>query len=193
MSKREHSNGFTCNLRRIRKADEKKPGEPEKGFRAYSHGPREHTLFDGITVEYYGSPMPVNQVAAISIPDARMIMIQPWEKNMLSPVEKAIQASDLGLNPINDGNVIRLPIPPLSEERRKDLFKHCKKISEDNKVAIRNIRRDSNEQLKESEKNKKITQDEHKKGQDETQKLTDKYIKLVDDLLTLKEKEIMEL
>jgi ribosome recycling factor len=137
--------------------------------------------------------MPVNQVAAISIPDARMIMIQPWEKNMLGPIEKAIQASDLGLNPINDGNVIRLPIPPLSEERRKDLFKHCKKISEDNKVAIRNIRRDSNEQLKESEKNKKITQDEDKKGQDEIQKLTDKYIKLVDDLLLLKEKEIMEL
>jgi ribosome recycling factor len=135
----------------------------------------------------------VSQVAAISIPDARMIMVQPWEKSMLSPIEKAIQASDLGLNPINDGNVIRLPIPPLSEERRKDLFKHCKKVSEDNKVAIRNIRRDSNEELKESEKNKKITQDDLKKGQDEIQKLTDRYIKVVDDLLAIKEKEIMEL
>jgi ribosome recycling factor len=165
----------------------------KKDFARIRTGRASATLLDGITVEYYGSPMPVNQVAAISIPDARMIMIQPWEKNMLGPIEKAIQASDLGLNPINDGNVIRLPIPPLSEERRKDLFKHCKKISEDNKVAIRNIRRDSNEQLKESEKNKKITQDEDKKGQDEIQKLTDKYIKFVDDLLLLKEKEIMEL
>ena len=165
----------------------------KKDFARIRTGRASTTLLDGITVEYYGSPMPVNQVAAISIPDARMIMIQPWEKNMLGPIEKAIQTSDLGLNPINDGNVIRLPIPPLSEERRKDLFKHCKKISEDNKVAIRNIRRDSNEQLKESEKNKKITQDEDKKGQDEIQKLTDKYIKLVDDLLLLKEKEIMEL
>ena len=165
----------------------------KKDFARIRTGRASATLLDGITVEYYGSPMPVNQVAAISIPDARMIMIQPWEKNILHPIEKAIQASDLGLNPINDGNVIRLPIPPLSEERRKELFKHCKKISEDNKVAIRNIRRDGNEQLKESEKSKKITQDELKKGQDEIQKLTDKYIKAVDDLLGVKEKEIMEL
>jgi ribosome recycling factor len=180
---------FTESEQRMKKSLE----SLKKDFARIRTGRASATLLDGITVEYYGSPMPVNQVAAISIPDARMIMIQPWEKNMLSPIEKAIQTSDLGLNPINDGNVIRLPIPPLSEERRKDLFKHCKKISEDNKVAIRNIRRDSNEQLKESEKNKKITQDDHKKGQDEIQKLTDKYIKLVDDLLLLKEKEIMEL
>jgi ribosome recycling factor len=165
----------------------------KKDFARIRTGRASATLLDGISVDYYGSPMPVNQVAAISIPDARMIMIQPWEKNMLSPIEKAIQTSDLGLNPMNDGNVIRLPIPPLSEERRKDLFKHCKKISEDNKVAIRNIRRDSNELLKESEKSKKITQDELKKGQDEIQKLTDKYIKSVDELLAIKEKEIMEL
>jgi len=165
----------------------------KKDFARIRTGRASATLLDGISVEYYGSPMPVNQVAAISIPDARMIMIQPWEKNMLGPIEKAIQTSDLGLNPMNDGNVIRLPIPPLSEERRKDLFKHCKKISEDNKVAVRNIRRDSNEELKESEKTKKITQDELKKGQDEIQKLTDRYIKSVDDLLAIKEKEIMEL
>jgi ribosome recycling factor len=165
----------------------------KKDFTRIRTGRASASLLDGITVEYYGSPMPVNQIAAISIPDARMIMIQPWEKNMLGPVEKAIQTSDLGLNPMNDGNVIRLPIPTLSEERRKDLFKHCKKISEDNKVAIRNIRRDSNEQFKESEKSKKITQDDMKKGQEEIQKLTDKYIKVVDDLLAIKEKEIMEL
>src|SRR5664279_1261459 len=105
----------------------------KKDFSRVRTGRASTTLLEGITVDYYGSPMPVNQVAAISIPDARMIMIQPWEKSMLSPIEKAIQTSDLGLNPQNDGNVIRLPIPPLSEERRADLFKHCKKISEDNK------------------------------------------------------------
>jgi ribosome recycling factor len=165
----------------------------KKDFIRIRTGRASTALLDGITVEYYGSPMPVNQVAAISVPDARMIMIQPWEKNMITPIEKAILASDLGLNPQSDGNVIRLPIPPLSEERRKDLFKHCKKISEDAKVAIRNVRRDSNEQLKESEKSKKITQDELKKGQDETQKLTDKYIKSVDEMLAIKEKEILEL
>ena len=149
-------------------------------------------LLDGLSVDYYGSPMPINQIANISVPDARMIVVQPWEKNMLAPIEKAIQTSDLGLNPQNDGNLIRLPIPPLSEERRKDLFKNCKKIGEESKVAIRNIRRDSNDKLKKSEKDKEITQDESKKGLDEIQKLTDKFIKTVDDLLINKEKEIME-
>jgi ribosome recycling factor len=165
----------------------------KKEFMRIRTGRASAALLDGITVDYYGSPMPVNQVAAISVPDARVIMIQPWEKSMISPIEKAIQASDLGLNPQSDGNVIRLPIPPLSEERRKELFKLCKKIGEDNKVAVRNIRRDGNEKLKESEKAKKITQDALKKGQDEIQKLTDKYIKVVDDTLALKEKEILEL
>jgi ribosome recycling factor len=149
-------------------------------------------LLDGLSVDYYGSPMPINQIANISVPDARMIVVQPWEKNMLAPIEKAIQTSDLGLNPQNDGNLIRLPIPPLSEERRKDLFKNCKKIGEESKVAIRNIRRDSNEKLKKCEKDKEITQDESKKGLDDIQKLTDKFIKTVDDLLVNKEKEIME-
>jgi len=165
----------------------------KKEFIRIRTGRASAALLDGISVEYYGSPMPVNQVAAISVPDARVIMVQPWEKNMIGPIEKAIQASDLGLNPQSDGNVIRLPIPPLSEERRKELFKLCKKISEDNKVAIRNIRRDGNEKLKESEKAKKITQDILKKSQEETQKLTDRYIKIVDDMLLVKEKEILEL
>jgi ribosome recycling factor len=165
----------------------------KKDFMRIRTGRASAALLDGISVEYYGSAMPVAQVAAISVPDARMLMIQPWEKSMIGPIEKAIQTSDLGLNPQSDGNVIRLPIPPLSEERRKDLYKHCKKISEDNKVSIRNIRRDSNELLKESEKGKKITQDELKKGQDEIQKLTDKYIKSVDEMLVIKEKEILEL
>jgi ribosome recycling factor len=165
----------------------------KKDFSRVRTGRASTSLLEGITVDYYGSPMPVSQTAAISIPDARMIMIQPWEKSMLGPIEKAIQASDLGLNPQSDGNVIRLPIPPLSEERRADLFKHCKKISEEGKVAVRNIRRDSNEKLKKGEKDKAVTQDECKKGQDEIQKLTDRYIKSVDELLAVKEKEIMEL
>ena len=149
-------------------------------------------LLDGLSVDYYGSPVPVNQVANISVPDARMIVIQPWEKNMISAVEKAIQTSDLGLNPQNDGNLIRLPIPPLSEERRKDIFKNCKKIGEDSKIAIRNVRRDGNEKLKKEEKDKLITQDEEKKGLDDIQKTTDRFIKLIDDLLVQKEKEVME-
>jgi ribosome recycling factor len=149
-------------------------------------------LLDGLSVDYYGSPVPVNQVANISVPDARMIVIQPWEKNMISAVEKAIQTSDLGLNPQNDGNLIRLPIPPLSEERRKDIFKNCKKIGEDSKIAIRNVRRDGNEKLKKEEKDKVITQDEEKKGLDEIQKTTDRFVKIIDDLLVQKEKEVME-
>ena len=165
----------------------------KKDFTRIRTGRASASLLDGIMVDYYGSPMPINQVAAISIPDARMIMIQPWEKSMIGPIEKAIQTSDLGLNPMNDGNLIRLPIPALSEERRKDLFKHCKKAGEDSKVAIRNVRRDSNEEIKTLEKDKVITQDDLKKGQEEVQKLTDRYIKIVDEVLVIKEKEIMEL
>lgn len=149
-------------------------------------------LLDGIMVDYYGSPMPINQVANISIPDARLVIVQPWEKSMVQPIEKAIQASELGLNPQSDGNMLRLPIPPLSEERRKDLFKNCKKTGEECKVAIRNVRRDANEKVKDAEKDKSITQDESKKGMDEIQKLTDKFIKMVDEILVGKEKEIME-
>ena len=149
-------------------------------------------LLDGISVDYYGNPAPINQVANISVPDARMLTVQPWEKSMLAAIEKAIQASGLGLNPQNDGNQIRLPIPPLSEERRKDLFKNCRKIAEDTKVAVRNVRRDSNEKLKKAQKDKLLTEDQEKKGLDDIQKVTDKYIKVVDEQLALKEKEIME-
>ncbi|MFP4012615.1 MAG: ribosome recycling factor [Chitinispirillaceae bacterium] len=149
-------------------------------------------LLDGVMVDYYGTPTPVNQVANISVPEARMIIIQPWEKSMLSAVEKSIQTADLGLNPQNDGNQIRLPIPPLSEERRKDLFKSCRKMAEESKIAIRNVRRDSNDKLKKAEKEKLITQDQEKKGLEEIQKITDKFIKGVDEQLAVKEKEIME-
>ncbi len=150
------------------------------------------SLLDGISVDYYGSPVPITQVANISAPEARLLVIQPWEKSMLGTIEKTIMASDLGLNPQNDGNIIRLPIPPLSEERRKDLYKNCKKAAEEAKVAVRNIRRDSNEKLKKAEKDKDITQDEQKKAMDDIQKTTDKFIAAVDDQLTIKEKEIME-
>jgi len=149
-------------------------------------------LLDGITVDYYGNPAPINQVANISVPEARMIIVQPWEKNMIKEIEKAVQASNLGLNPQSDGNQIRLPIPPLSEERRKDLYKNCSKIAEECKVAVRNVRRDSNEKLKKAQKDKLITEDQEKKGLEDIQKVTDKYVKAVDEQLALKEKEIME-
>ncbi len=165
----------------------------KKEFSRIRTGRATPSLLEGITVEYYGTPMPVNQVATITIPEARLILVQPWEKNMLGPIEKAIQASNLGLNPMNDGNIIRLPIPSLTEERRKELYKNCKKASEDSKVAIRNIRRDSNEKLKKAEKDKEITQDEQKIGLDEIQELTDRFIKAIDEQLTIKEKEIMEI
>jgi ribosome recycling factor len=164
----------------------------KKDFARIRTGRASPTLLDGIKVDYYGSPMPVSQVATISIPDARTIMIQPWEKSLLGAIEKAVQASGLGLNPKNDGNVVRLPIPPLSEERRRELVKSCKEISEDNKIAIRNIRRDANEKIKKMEKDKQITEDERKKGEEGIQKLTDQYIKTVDEQLVVKEKEIME-
>ncbi|MBD3345760.1 MAG: ribosome recycling factor [Chitinivibrionales bacterium] len=163
--------------------------------REFSHirtGRANPSLFDGIKVDYYGSIVPLNQAGTISIPEARLVTIQPWDKTMLPVIEKAIKASDLGLNPQNDGNQIRIPIPPLSEERRKEIFKNCKKISEDNKVAIRNVRRDSNEKIKKAEKDKEITQDVQKKAMDDIQKLTDSYIETIDKQLELKEKEIME-
>ncbi len=164
----------------------------KRDFSRVRTGRASPSLLDGITVDYYGSPMPINQVANISVPEARMLVIQPWEKSMIGPIEKAIQSSDLGLNPQNDGNLIRLPIPALSEERRKELVKTSKKMSEDAKIAVRNIRRDSNEKLKKAEKDKDITQDMQKKGMDDIQKLTDEYIASIDELLSLKEKEIME-
>ncbi len=164
----------------------------KKEFSRIRTGRATPSLLEGVSVDYYGSMMPVSQVATITIPEARLVLIQPWEKSMLPTIEKAIQASDLGLNPQNDGNLIRLPIPPLSEDRRKELFKTSKKISEESKVALRNIRRDSNEKIKKAEKDKEITQDDQKKGLEEIQKLTDDYIAKVDEILGVKEKEIFE-
>ena len=150
------------------------------------------SLLDKITVEYYGTPTLVNQVANISVPEPRMIIIQPWEKNMLSVIEKAIMKSDLGLNPNNDGSVIRLNIPQLTQQRRTELVKVVHKKSEDARVAVRNLRRDANEMIKKVEKEKTISEDEAKKGQEDMQKVTDKYIMEIDKIMAAKEKEIME-
>lgn len=149
-------------------------------------------LLDKVMVEYYGSLVPVNQVGNISVPEPRMILIQPWEKPMLHEIEKAITRSDLGLSPNNDGTVIRLNIPQLTEERRTDLVKTLNKRAEESKVSVRNIRRDANEAIKKLEKAKSITEDDAKKAQEDIQKIVDKYIKEIDIARAEKEKEIME-
>lgn len=149
-------------------------------------------LLDGIKVEYYGSVVPLRQVANLSTPDVHTITVQPWEKNMLVTIDKAILNANLGLNPVNDGAILRVPIPPLNEERRRELVKLVKKFGEEGKIAIRNVRRDAIEHLKKAEKEEHFSEDERKRGEQESQKLTDKYIKEIDNLLALKEKEIME-
>jgi len=151
------------------------------------------SLLEQITVEYYGSPMPLAQVANINIDDSRTLAVVPWEKNMLSVVEKAIMASDLGLNPNNNGSVIRVPLPPLTEERRKDMIKLVKAEGEKGKVAIRNIRRDANADLKGLLKDKEISEDEERKAEDDIQKITDKKIAELDKVLEEKEKDLMEI
>ncbi len=150
------------------------------------------SLVDGIKIDYYGSQAPLSQAATVSTPDARTIVIQPFDRGQIADIEKAIQASDLGFNPQNDGNIIRIPVPPLTEERRKEYVKLCKKYSEDGKVAIRNIRRESMDELKKIEKSKDITEDERKRGETEIQKYTDDYIKKIDDVFSKKEKELMD-
>ncbi|MCH8190925.1 MAG: ribosome recycling factor [Chloroflexi bacterium] len=150
------------------------------------------SLVDHITVDYYGNPTPLNQLATITVPEARVIAIQPWDKQTASPIEKAILKSDLGLNPVNDGTTIRLPIPLLTEERRKDLVKVVRRRIEDGKVAVRNVRRDGLESLRALEKNKEISQDEQKRAQDQLQKVTDTFVGQADVLGAKKETELME-
>lgn len=149
-------------------------------------------LLEGIRVQSYGALVPLNQVAGVSVPEPRLLVIQPWDKSALSEIEKAILKSELGLTPMNDGRVIRLPIPPLTEERRRELSKVVKKMAEDHKVAVRNIRREANDEIKKLEKDKKISEDDSKKALEKTQELTDKAIKGIDEVLAKKEKEIME-
>ncbi|HMM37786.1 MAG TPA: ribosome recycling factor [Desulfovibrio sp.] len=165
----------------------------EKSFTKLRTGRASTALVENVVVDYYNTPTPLNQIASISVPDPRSITIQPWDKAAFSAAEKAILKSDLGLTPINDGKIIRINIPPLTEERRKDLVKVAKKDTEEAKVAVRNVRRDMNEALKKMLKDKAITEDDERKGVDDVQKLTDKYIKYCDDTLAKKEKEILEI
>ncbi len=150
-------------------------------------------LVDNIRVNYYGSLMPLKQIATVSIPDPKLIVIQAWDQSVLSEIEKEILKSDLGVTPLNDGKVIRLSIPPLSKERREELAKVVKKMAEDSRVAIRTVRHEANEHIKNIDKDKTISEDESFKSQEQVQKLTDKYIKQIDDILKDKEKEILEI
>jgi ribosome recycling factor len=149
------------------------------------------SLLDGVMVDYYGTPTPLKQVANLSTPDARTIQVQAWEGSLLPAIEKAIIAGNLGFTPMNDGKLIRVPIPPLTEERRKDLVKQCKKMGEEAKVAVRNHRRDANETPKKLEKDKAISEDENKRAQEEVQKKTDSSVAEIDKILVEKEKEIL--
>lgn len=164
----------------------------QEEFAALRTGRASTAIFDKLNVEYYGAATPLSQVATVSVPEARLIVIQPWDKNMLSEIEKAIQKSELGLNPNNDGKVIRINIPPLTEERRKELVKVAKSTAEQSRVSVRNIRRDANDELKKMQKASDITEDDEKRGNDDVQKTTDKYVQEINTLLDAKEKEIME-
>lgn len=150
------------------------------------------SLLDSVRVDAYGSHMPLNQVASIATPDPRLITVQPWDKSLVSDIEKAILKADLGLNPSHDGQLIRIPIPPLNEERRQEYVRICRKIAEDGKIAIRNIRRDANDQIKKMEKDHDISEDESRRLQTQVQEITDRYVKRVDEILQHKEAEIME-
>jgi ribosome recycling factor len=151
------------------------------------------SLLDHIRVDYYGTPTPINQIANLHVPEPTLITVQPWDVSQIGAIEKAIRASDLGLNPANDGKLVRIPIPPLNEERRKELVKHLHTVAEDHRVAIRNIRRDGNEAVKKLLKDKKITEDEDRRGHDEIQKMTDLYMQKLDQAAKNKEKEILEI
>lgn len=179
---------FASNEERMKKTVESLKRE----YASLRAGRATPALLDRIMVDYYGTPTPVNQVANVSVPEPRMITIQPWDKGMLQDIEKAIMKSDLGLNPNSDGATIRLAIPQLTQERRAELAKSIHKKAEEAKVSTRNIRRDANDAMKKLEKDKAITEDELKKSQDDMQKLVDQYVKEIDRVMTAKEKEIME-
>ena len=165
--------------------------ETKHAFSAVRAGKANPSILDPIRVDYYGTPTPLNQVAGLSCPEPRMILIQPWEKNMLGPIEKAIMASDLGLNPSNDGIHVRVPLPELSEERRKELVKHTHKLAEDGRIAVRNVRRDANDHLKKALKAGEISEDAEHRALKVVQDLTDEHIKKIDELLKIKEQDIM--
>ena len=165
----------------------------EKSFSKLRTGRASLALLDGMKVEYYGVPTPLNQVASLSVPESRLIQISPWDATAIPSIEKAIQKSELGLNPVNDGKIVRINIPQLTEERRKDLVKLVRKMSEEGKVKLRNLRRDANEELKKLKKDSDINEDEMFKYQTDVQKVTDDYIEKADKVTQAKEKEIMEI
>jgi ribosome recycling factor len=150
------------------------------------------SLLDGVKVDYYGTPTPLQQVGTLSVPESRLITVTPWDTKMIGPIEKAIQGSGLGLNPSSDGKTVRIPIPPLTEERRKELAKVVRKMAEDARVAVRNVRREAIEKLKDREKKKEISEDVVKRGQERIQKETDAHVKKIDEILKSKEQEILE-
>ena len=150
-------------------------------------------MLDSVTVDYYGSQMPLNQIAQVHAPEPQMITVQPFDPTSLPAIEKSIRTADLGLNPMNDGKLIRVPVPPLTEERRKDMVKHLHRILEEHRTAVRNVRRDGNDAIKKALKDKKITEDDEKRAMDEIQKLTDDEIKKMEDMSKAKEKEVMEI
>ena len=168
-------------------------GVLERDYKSIRAGRANASVLDRITVDYYGAPTPIQQMAAVSIPEPRVLMIQPWDATTLKEIEKAILTSDIGINPQNDGRVIRLSFPPLTEERRKEIVKDVHKTAEDSKVAVPNTRRDAIEKLKALKKNNTITEDDVADGEKKIQNLTDKYCKEIDSLAVLKEKEIMEI
>ena len=172
---------------------EKAIGAQDRDFSKLRTGRASTALVDGIKADYYGTPTPISQMASVSVPDSRTVSIQPWDKGGISIIEKAILKSDLGLTPVNDGKVIRIMIPPLTEDRRKELVKVARKYTEEAKVAVRNVRRDANDSLKKLEKDKVITEDDQKRATEDVQKLTDKYVADVDKKCAAKEKEIMEI
>ena len=151
------------------------------------------TIFEDIKIDYYGSLTPINQVATLGVPDPTLITVQPWDPNFLDAIDKAIRAADLGLNPINDGKILKVPIPPLDEERRQEIAKHIKRLMEDEKTALRNMRRETKENIEELEKNKDITEDDKFWGYDKLQEITDEYSKKIEELSVAKEKEILEI
>ncbi len=181
---------------RIKKTEEKMNktlSRMESEFASIRAGRANPAVLDKVLVEYYGTETPINALASVSVAEARILVIQPWDKSALSAIEKAIQKSDVGINPNNDGTAIRLVFPPMTEERRKDLNKEISKMGEECKVALRSIRRDANEKLKAMKKDSTITEDELKDGEKQTQNLTDKYCKLVDEKVKAKQQEIMEI
>jgi ribosome recycling factor len=171
---------------------DKAVGDLQTGLAKIRTGRASPAMLDGIRVSFYGTPTPLAQCAAIAVPEPRMITVKPWDKTVMKDIEKAIREANLGVNPMNDGEIIRLPIPPLTEERRKDIAKQVKAAGEDHKVAVRNERRDANEKLKTLLKDKVITEDDNKRAQEKVQKETDAGIKDIDDVVARKEKEVLE-